>query len=51
MREITPYTVFPHDVTSAILESQDNETAAMLVPQTNPVDAMPLFVPINLHRC
>ena len=26
-----------HDVTTAILVSQDNETAAMLVSQTNPV--------------
>ena len=31
------YRVFSHDVTAAILVSQDNETAAMLVSQTNPV--------------
>ena len=30
-----PYRVFSHDVTAAILVSQDNETAAMLVSQTN----------------
>ena len=29
--------VFSHDVTTAILVSQNNETAAMLVSQTNPV--------------
>ena len=29
--------VFSHDVTAAILVSQDNETAAMLVSQTNTV--------------
>ena len=31
------YRVFSHDVTSAILVSQNNETAAMLVSQTNPL--------------
>ena len=31
------YRVFSHDVTVAILVSQNNETAAMLVSQTNPV--------------
>ena len=31
------YRVFSHDVTAAILVSQDNETAAMLVSQTNPL--------------
>ena len=31
------YRVFSHDVTSAILVSQNNETAAMLMSQTNPV--------------
>ena len=31
------YRVFSHDVTAAILVSQNNETAAMLVFQTNPV--------------
>ena len=29
--------VFSHDVTAAILVSQNNETAAMLVTQTSPV--------------
>ena len=50
------YRVFSHDVTAAILVSQKNETAAMLVSQTSPVGVnsfvMPTlsFVPINLHR-
>ena len=49
--------VFSHDVTAAILVSQNNETAAMLVSQTNPLGielfsyANASFVPINLHRC
>ena len=30
--------LFPHDVTAAILVSQSNETAAMLVFQTSPVE-------------
>ena len=34
--------VFSHDVTAAILVSQNNETAAMLVSQTNPL-GMELF--------
>ena len=34
--------VFLHDVTAAILVSQNNETAAMLVSQTNPP---------HLHKC
>ena len=42
---------------AAILVSQNNETAAMLVSQTNPrgVELFLMqtlsFVPINLHRC
>ena len=32
------YRVFSHDVTAAILVSQNNKTAAMLVSQTNPVE-------------
>ena len=32
-----PNSVFSHDVTAAILASQNNETAAMLVSQTNPL--------------
>ena len=31
------YRVISHDVTAAILVSQNNETAAMLVSQTSPV--------------
>ena len=31
------YRVFSHNVTAAILLSQNNETAAMLVSQANPV--------------
>ena len=31
------YRVFSHDVTAAILVSQNNETAAMLVSQINPL--------------
>ena len=31
------YRVFSHDVTAAILVSQNNETAAILVSQTSPV--------------
>ena len=31
------YRVFSHDVTAAILVSQNNETVAMLVSQVNPV--------------
>ena len=51
------YRVFSHDVTTAILVSENNETAAMLVSQTNPLGtelfsyANASFVPINLHRC
>ena len=33
------YRVFSHDVTAAILVSQNNEMAAMLVSQTSPVGA------------
>ena len=32
------YRVFSHDVTTAILVSLNNETAAMLVSQMNPVE-------------
>ena len=32
------YRVFSHDVKAAILVSQNNETAAMLVSQTSPVE-------------
>ena len=46
-----------HDVTSAILVFQNNQTAAILVFQTSPVGAEPFsyvklaFVPINLLSC
>ena len=49
--------VFSHDVTAAILVSQNNETAAMLVSQTNPLGVELFsyetlsFVATNLHRC
>ena len=36
LKQLT-YRVFSHDVTVAILVSQNNETAAMLVSQTNPL--------------
>ena len=35
------YGAFSRDVTSTILVSQNNETAAMLVPQTNHVGVEP----------
>ena len=51
------YRAFAHDVTAAILVSQNNETTAMLVSQTSPVGVelsflmqTLSFVPINLHR-
>ena len=37
LSEFRVYKVFSHDVTAAILVSQNNETAAMLVSQTSPV--------------
>ena len=49
------YRVFSHDVTEAILVSQNNETAAMFVSQTSPLGVEPFlmqmlsFVPVNLH--
>ena len=44
------YRVFSHDVTSAILVSQNNETAAMLVSQTNPL-GVELFSYANAFFC
>ena len=44
------YRVFSHDVTAAILVSQNNETAAMLVSQTNPMGAE-LFSYANAFFC
>ena len=42
--------VFSHDVTAAILLSQNIETAAMLVSQTNPV-GVELFSYVNAFFC
>ena len=44
------YRVFSHDVTAAILVSQNNETAAMLVSQTSPV-GVGLFSYANAFFC
>ena len=44
------YRVFSHDVTVAILVSQNDETAAMLVSQTNPV-GVGLFSYANTFFC
>ena len=44
------YRAFSHDVTAAILVSQNNETAAMLVSQTNPV-GVELFSYVNSFFC
>ena len=42
--------VFSHDVTTAILVSQNNETAAMLLSQTNPV-GVELFSYVKTFFC
>ena len=47
---VSLYRVFSHDVTTAILVSQNNETAAMLVSQTNPV-GVELFSYANAFFC
>ena len=44
------YRVFSHDVTEAILVSQNNETAAKLVSQTNPLGVQ-LFSNANAFCC
>ena len=44
------YRVFSHDVTAAILVSQNNETAAMLVSQTRPL-GVELFSYSNAFFC
>ena len=44
------YRVFSHDVTTAILVSKNNKTAAMLVSQTSPV-AVKLFSYANHFFC
>ena len=46
----TAYRVFSHDVTVAILVSQNNKTAAMLVSLTNPV-GVELFSNANAFFC
>ena len=49
-RAFLPNRVFSHDVTAAILVSQNNETAAMLVSQTSPV-GVELFSYANDFYC
>ena len=49
-KTISNYRVFSHDVTAAILVSQNNETAAMLVSQTNPLGVV-LFSYANAFFC
>ena len=44
------YRVFSHDIMAAILVSQNNETAAMLVSQTSPV-GVELFCYANAFFC
>ena len=44
------YRVFSHDVTEAILVSQNNETTAMLVSQTSPM-GVELFSYVNALFC
>ena len=44
------YGLFSHDITAAILVSQNNETAAMLVLQTSPVE-VELFSYVNAFFC
>ena len=44
------YGVFSHDVTAAILVSQNNEMAAMLVSQTSPL-GVELFSNANAFFC
>ena len=44
------YRVFTHDVMAAILVSQNSETAAMLVSQTNPL-GVELFSYANAFFC
>ena len=48
--QVYRYRVFSHDVTAAILVSQNNETAAMLVSQTNLV-GVELFSYANAFFC
>ena len=50
MIQVPSYRVFSHDVTAAILVSQNNETAAMLVSQNNPL-GVELFSYANASFC
>ena len=50
VKQILTNRVFSHDVTAAILVSQNNETAAMLVSQTSPV-GVELFSYVNAFFC
>ena len=50
MNKVERYRVFSHDVTPAILASQNNETAAMLVSQTSAV-GVELFSYANAFFC
>ena len=50
MSAVQNYRVFSHDVTAAILVSQNNETAAMLVSQISPV-GVELFSYANAFFC
>ena len=47
---IPVYGVFSHDVTAAILVSQNDEKAAMLVSQTSPL-GVELFSYVNAFFC
>ena len=49
-RDNEQYGVFSHDVKAAILVSQNNETAAMLVSQTSPLGVAP-FSYANAFFC
>ena len=49
-RQVLTYRVFSHDVTAAMLVSQNNKTAAMLVSQTSPV-GVELFSYANAFFC
>ena len=44
------YRVFSHDVRAAVLVARENETAAMLMSQTNPLGAE-LFSYANAFFC
>ena len=44
------YIAFSHDVTAAMMVSQNNETVAMLVSQTNPL-GVELFYYVNTFFC